>query len=73
MCSYSEASFDVLDARPGWDIGDKVDEPLLVNDALNSRALNTLVLYPDAQNPERSLKAWVELHPAKAADEVARQ
>ncbi len=25
--------------------------------------LNTLILYPDAQHPERRLKAWVELYP----------
>jgi SpoIID/LytB domain protein len=38
-----------------------------VGDYLKSGELNTLVLFPDAKSPERKLRVWIELVPAKSA------
>lgn len=36
-----------------------------LQDQLKANEINTLVLFPDEKNPERRLKAWIELYPAK--------
>lgn len=38
-----------------------------IDDALRVGQLNTLVLFPDAEHPERKVKAWIELYPPNKA------
>jgi SpoIID/LytB domain protein len=43
-----------------------------VNSYLRPGQLNTLMLYPDAQHPQRQIKAWIELYPAQPAGALAK-
>ncbi|WP_373532613.1 SpoIID/LytB domain-containing protein [Vampirovibrio sp.] len=44
-----------------------------VNAYLRPGQLNSLMLYPDPENPQRSIKAWIELYPAQPVAQVAKR